>query len=191
MKHNTKYYRRNKEKRFKVHCCPHCNYETTGPKHSIQTHIYAKHTKEEDRPFQCPCLDCNRGFAQKSLLEKHLLKVHDIKKNLSIKRDIYEYHISIGKLHPNSKSTKARINIYKEKSIILASEIKHIEYLPNKFLKSSHLYYDAREGYITLNTYNIDQVNKRNEKKKNIMKERVKKITFRNKPMIVKRLKSC
>ena len=32
--YNTNYYRRNKEKRFKVHKCPHCNFETTGPKSS-------------------------------------------------------------------------------------------------------------------------------------------------------------
>ena len=229
MKHNTNYYRRNKTKRFKVHHCPHCNYETTGPKHSIKTHIYAKHTKEEDRPFQCSCVDCDRGFAQKSLLEKHLLKIHNIKKKLSIKRDICEYHISLGNSKPNSKTTKARIKMYNEKSIIYASEIESIEYLPNKFLKSSNLYYDAREGYITLITYNEEELNKnkkelnkkeinkkeinkkekelnknkkelnkkekelnnnKTERKKIHMKQRVAKIIFRTRPIIVKRLNS-
>ena len=39
------YYRRNKETREKVHKCPHCDYETTGPKQAITAHIFAKHCK--------------------------------------------------------------------------------------------------------------------------------------------------
>ena len=30
------YYRRNKETREKVHKCPHCDYETTGPKQALK-----------------------------------------------------------------------------------------------------------------------------------------------------------
>ena len=53
--HNTNYYRRNKLEKFNVHTCPHCNYETTGPKSSLQAHIWSKHTPENLKPFQCPC----------------------------------------------------------------------------------------------------------------------------------------
>ena len=51
---NTEYYRRNKKLRLNIKSCPHCNYETTGPKSSLQAHIWAKHTPENKRPFQCP-----------------------------------------------------------------------------------------------------------------------------------------
>ena len=70
--YNTNYYRRNKEKRFKVHKCPHCNFETTGPKSSLQAHIWAKHTDEKDRPFQCPCDSCDRGYSARANLHKHI-----------------------------------------------------------------------------------------------------------------------
>lgn len=76
-RHNTNYYRRNKEQRFNVKCCPHCNYETTGPKSSLQAHIYSKHTPENERPFQCPCIDCDRGYAARANLQKHICKHHN------------------------------------------------------------------------------------------------------------------
>ena len=78
IRYNTSYYRRNKKQRFCVHKCPQCLYETTGPKQSIQAHIWAKHTQEQDKPFQCPCDTCERGFAAKANLYKHILKVHKI-----------------------------------------------------------------------------------------------------------------
>ena len=76
-KHNTNYYRRNKEERFNVKCCPHCNYETTGPKSALIAHIHSKHTPENERPFQCPCIDCDRGYAARANLQKHICKHHN------------------------------------------------------------------------------------------------------------------
>ena len=80
--HNTNYYRRNKEQRFNVKCCPHCNYETTGPKSALLAHIYSKHTPENKRPFQCPCTECERGYAARANLKKHLIKNHDTNMNV-------------------------------------------------------------------------------------------------------------
>ncbi len=77
--HNTNYYRRNKVEKFNIHKCPHCNYETTGPKSSLKAHIWSKHTPENEKPFQCPCLKCTRGFASRANLHKHILKQHNIK----------------------------------------------------------------------------------------------------------------
>ena len=74
--HNTNYYRRNKAERFNVLSCPHCNYETTGPKSALQAHIWSKHTLEHERPFQCPCSGCHRGFSARANLNKHILKQH-------------------------------------------------------------------------------------------------------------------
>ena len=79
IRYNTSYYRRNKNKRFCVHKCPHCNYETTGPKQALKAHIWSKHTPEHQRPFQCPCHHCSRGFASKANLIKHIEKYHNIK----------------------------------------------------------------------------------------------------------------
>ena len=76
--HNTNYYRRNKAERFNVLSCPHCNYETTGPKSALQAHIWSKHTLEHERPFQCPCSGCHRGFSARANLNKHILKQHNI-----------------------------------------------------------------------------------------------------------------
>ena len=76
--YNTSYYRRNKTLKFCVHKCPHCNYETTGPKSSIQHHIWAKHTPENEKPFVCPCDNCPRRFASKANLLKHLKSKHNI-----------------------------------------------------------------------------------------------------------------
>ena len=80
IRYNTSYYRRNKMKRFRVHKCPHCQYETTGPKQALKAHIWSKHTPEHERPFQCPCSNCNRGFASKANLKKHITNSHNISK---------------------------------------------------------------------------------------------------------------
>lgn len=76
--YNTNYYRRNKKLKFCVHKCPHCDYKTTGPKSSIQHHVWAKHTPESEKPFSCPCESCPRNFASKANLLKHLKSKHDI-----------------------------------------------------------------------------------------------------------------
>ena len=72
-RHNTNYYRRNKE-RFNVKCCPHCNYETTGPKSALMAHIYSKHTPENERPFQCPCIDCEEDMPQEQIYKNIYVK---------------------------------------------------------------------------------------------------------------------
>ena len=76
--YNTNYYRRNKKQKFKVHSCKHCEFETTGPKSSLNAHVWAKHTEEKDRPFQCPCETCTRGYSAKANLHKHLRQQHNI-----------------------------------------------------------------------------------------------------------------
>ena len=93
--HNTNYYRRNKAQRFNVKCCPHCNYETTGPKSALQAHIWSKHTPENERPFQCPCGDCNRGFSARANLNKHILKQHNVTMPKKIDKNILVYKISL------------------------------------------------------------------------------------------------
>lgn len=93
--HNTNYYRRNKAQRFNVKCCPHCNYETTGPKSALQAHIWSKHTPEKERPFQCPCHECERGFSARANLNKHILKKHKIIMPKKIDKDVLIYKIDI------------------------------------------------------------------------------------------------
>ena len=49
-----------------------------GPKSSLKAHIWSKHTAEDKKPFQCPCHTCNRGFAARANLIKHVRKEHNI-----------------------------------------------------------------------------------------------------------------
>ena len=100
----------------KIHKCPHCNYETTGPKCILQNHIYSKHTKEEDRPFQCT--QCTRGFSQKSHLIKHMKKVHNCNGPKICKRNIVSYHIKLLNNIPVSEKAKSRMHMYKKNPII-------------------------------------------------------------------------
>ena len=121
--HNTNYYRRNKEERFNVKCCPHCNYETTGPKSSLQAHIYSKHTPENERPFQCPCTECERGYAARANLQKHLFKHHDTNMNVFNKKSFcYIIKVNI----PN-KLSKSMFEFRFGDSSILRSELSHIK----------------------------------------------------------------
>ena len=92
--HNTNYYRRNKVEKFNIHKCPHCNYETTGPKSSLQAHIWSKHTPENLKPFQCPCFKCTRGFASRANLHKQCLKKHNTKITKR-RKGIFVYKISL------------------------------------------------------------------------------------------------
>ena len=93
--HNTNYYRRNKIQRFNVKSCRLCNYETTGPKSALQAHIWAKHTPENERPFQCPCNTCERGFSARANLNKHILKKHKIVIPKKIDKNVLVYKIDI------------------------------------------------------------------------------------------------
>ena len=147
---STEYYRENKRTRKVVHECPHCNYETTGPKQVMQQHIHAKHTPENLRPFQCE--HCNRGFAQKAHLHHHLHKEHDI--NMDSKRKIatIAYLIQLLPKMPKSRKTKARSSYYKNHHFIKGRDIRNEqhEYLPGAFLKLHDIHYDAKKGFIQL-----------------------------------------
>jgi hypothetical protein len=170
---NTNYYRKNKINRTVVHVCPfsNCNYETTGPAITLRNHIYAKHTPESERPFQCKFDDCNRGFAQKCLLQNHYKKVHGLQVNLKKNRTIQEYHINVDAEYiPTSQSTMNRYNYYKENPIIMAEDLNKYEFLPGKFLNANHIHYDAREGYIKLKTYSVDDIKKKCKKVKKLKK---------------------
>ena len=151
------YYRRNKEERFCVQKCPHCNYETTGAKSALQAHIYAKHTPENKRPFQCPEQGCCRGFAQKGGLEKHLEKVHGKKISLKVDREICLYIIRSGEYIPGSTKTRQRCDYYQKYPVIKADNLPII-LDNNQIITSKHLKYDARENYISLSTYTRDEI---------------------------------
>jgi len=156
--HNTNYYRRNKAERFNVKCCPHCNYETTGPKSALQAHIWSKHTPENDRPFQCPCTDCNRGFSARANLNKHILKQHNVTMPKKINKDvlIYKIHIIPQKKICKDNTMRSRLNYYKEHPIIIVENLplKHNDTL----ISFDSLFYDKGCNMITLTPYTRTQL---------------------------------
>lgn len=149
--YNTNYYRRNKEKRFKVHKCSHCNFETTGPKSSLQSHIWAKHTEEKDRPFQCPCNNCSRGYSQKLNLHKHMKTCHVI--IVPKDKEVFAYVVD-NKHNANSveaeltQKQKDRLEFYKKHKII-SKNMKNI----TDIISQESLYYDEKEKLISLHPY--------------------------------------
>lgn len=147
---STEYYRENKKTRKVVHECPHCNYETTGPKQVLKQHIHAKHTPEHRRPFQCT--HCNRGFAQKAHLHHHLQKEHDVNMDSIKKIATIAYLIHPLPKSPTSRKTKARFHYYLYHSLIKGRDIHNNqhEYLPGSFLKLHDIHYDAKKGFIQL-----------------------------------------
>jgi len=178
---NTNYYRKNKLERRVVHICPYnnCTYETTGPKQTLINHVNAKHVPESERPFQCKFTNCDRGFAQKCLLRNHYEKKHNLKLELKKNRTIIEYHIdtSNSEYEPTTASTINRLDYYKKNPIIKAKNLGEFSFLPGKFLNANHIHYDAREGYIKLKTYNVDQIkNRKKVKKIKLIKKINKKI---------------
>jgi hypothetical protein len=166
--YNTQYYRNNKKNKKIVHQCEKCNYSTTGPKIALKNHIMAKHTPESERPYQCEYNNCCRGFAQKKLLERHLQKIHNKDVCLTIDRTIVEFHVEVGLYHPASKATQNRVKYYlsKPNGILYQKDLKNFEFLPGKIINKNHIYYDAREGYINLQTYNEHQIYKKRKRKK-------------------------
>ena len=118
--YNTKYYRRNKEKRFKVHKCPHCTFETTGPKSCLQAHVWAKHTKEKDRPFQCPCHGCSRGYSARANLHKHMKQCHNIiiPKDKNVIAYVVTPNIPDNTQNEITNDQQDRINFYERNQII-------------------------------------------------------------------------
>tara|TARA_B100001287_G_C22658632_1_gene519137 strand:- start:7 stop:483 length:477 start_codon:yes stop_codon:yes gene_type:complete len=138
---SAEYYRKNKENRKVVHQCPHCDYSTTGPKIALKHHILAKHTPENERPFQCPHEGCCRGFAQKIHLQKHLCKVHNEKKQVGRKKTVLYYIVNRTEKIPTSKKTKERMGFYNNHNILTQDIIK-------RNISMSNLHYDMRNGYI-------------------------------------------
>ena len=145
-RHNTNYYRRNKEERFNVKCCPHCNYETTGPKSALLAHIYSKHTPENERPFQCPCIDCERGYAARANLQKHICKHHDTSMKVYNKCSFcYTINVNI----PNTLS-KNMFDFYTRQKGILTRDIGL-----NKKLSEEQFCYD-----ICNNNINVEELSR-------------------------------
>lgn len=155
LNYNTSYYRRNKVRRFKVHHCPHCNFETTGPKSSLQAHIWAKHTEEKDRPFQCPCSNCTRGYSARANLHKHLSRCHDIK--IPKDKDIFAYHITLNNMiniNDLNNETNSRLEYYKNNMIIP----KNMKNVPKNITQET-IYFDKYNKLININKYTINDIN--------------------------------
>ena len=167
--HSTNYYRKNKTNRKIVHKCMHCSYETTGPKSCLKAHIWSKHTPENERPFQCLHPGCCRGFAQKHNLQKHMEKIHNVKLDLKKNNNIAQYRVDVTGIKPTAKKTLTRIKYYETHPIIYPNELNISLNIDDKqiVIKQGHLYYDNRNGYITLKTVSHDNLHKR-KKIKNI-----------------------
>ncbi len=145
---STDYYRRNRLTRAVVYSCPECEYDTTGSRIQLQNHIHARHTREEERPYQCA--HCERGFAQRSHLMQHLKRIHDIEAAPRPKVSSIGYIIELTRKRPKSKKTAARRAYYASHSLIKSREInenKH-EYLAGVYLKQHDIHYDANKGFI-------------------------------------------
>ncbi len=146
VRYNTSYYRRNKNKRFRVHKCPHCDYETTGPKQALKAHIWSKHTTEDKRPFQCPCKDCNRGFASKANLMKHIEKCHNVRMHKHNKNILAFKIITLNK-------NNARIRVYNDNPIIIPQK------MPEN-ISLEDFYYDIYSKNITIKSYTRNTLKK-------------------------------
>ena len=151
---STKYYRKNKVSRDKIHKCPHCDYETTGPKQTLINHINAKHKAEKDKPFYCAC--CDKGFAQAANYEKHMKNIHgEIVKVTKTReqRKPYMYVITMGNYLPSSKNTIARVEYYRSNKHIRAEDLGKIVYKEGKVLLQKDIHYDRKTGYIGFTAY--------------------------------------
>lgn len=145
--HNTNYYRRNKIEKFNIHKCPHCNYETTGPKSSLNAHIWSKHTPENKKPYQCPCFKCPRGFASRANLHKHISKKHDI---IIPKRrkGILIYQISLQNQN-NEEISNDKKYYYETNSYIMNKNLP-IVLSRDENIMYDDLQYDNQKGIISL-----------------------------------------
>ena len=131
----------------KTHQCPYCDFTCNGPKCTLKNHIYSKHTPEKDRPYQCKI--CNRGFAQKSHLQKHNKSKHNINYEMS-KKTVEKYIITVLDKTPVSKKSQKRMEIYKNNPIIYAKNFPNLLFDNDKFIKPSHISYDTKKGYISV-----------------------------------------
>jgi|TARA_B100000795_G_scaffold227284_1_gene183578 hypothetical protein len=152
--YNTNYYRRNKEQKFKVHTCQHCAFETTGPKSSLNAHVWAKHTEEKDRPFQCPCETCTRGYSAKANLHKHLRQQHDIE--IPKDNNIFAYSIQVNRIIQDNwtNEKQERIDIYNNNNVLP----KKIPTLYKGSITVEQLYCDQYRGLITLQGYTKEDI---------------------------------
>lgn len=146
---STDYYRQNRRAQKVVYKCPHCNYCTHNCRITLTNHINSKHKTEESRPFQCT--ECNRGFAQKAHLIRHLETEHDITGGIEhSKTTTLLYIIMDGPEQPRSTKTKARCDYYKNHTVLKSRDIfnnKH-EYMQGVFLKNHDLHYDRKKRFI-------------------------------------------
>ena len=144
--YNTNYYRRNKQQKFKVHKCKDCSFETTGPKSSLNAHIWAKHTLECDRPFQCPCETCDRGYSAKANLHKHLSKQHSIE--IPKDKNIFAYSIQVNVNSPDwSDEKKQRFIVYNTTPVMPKKIPEHLS------ISIEQMYYDNFMKTITISSY--------------------------------------
>ena len=185
---STKYYRKNKLSRDKIHKCPHCDYETTGPKQTLINHINAKHKAEKDKPFYCAC--CDKGFAQAANYEKHMKNIHGKIVKVTKTREQrkpYMYVITMGEYLPSSKNTVARIEYYKTHKHIPAQDLGKITYKDGKFLLQKDIHYDRKSGYIQFTAYtkiDYDEFIRKEEKPE----EKPEEKTNKKKRRVVKKL---
>ena len=156
--HNTNYYRRNKAHRFNVKCCPHCNYETTGPKSALQAHIWSKHTPENKRPFQCPCCSCDRGFSARANLNKHILKKHKVLMPKRKNKEVLLYQVSLQQSKKICKDIeqRERLKYYKENLVLVAEQLPII--YNNIEITYDKLFYDKGCEKIKLKEYTRNQL---------------------------------
>lgn len=153
---STDYYRKNKEEGKVMHKCPHCDFTTPYNKSNLMNHIYAKHTPEHERPFQCRL--CERGFSQKSHLISHLKKVHKTSdSSLETKTVNVLYHISVTDKIPKYKKTKLRREYYKNHNILKSRDMSDnkYEYANGLFISNNEIHYDKKNGFITFKKINL------------------------------------
>jgi hypothetical protein len=176
---STEFYRLNRLKKTKVYSCPECDYETYNSRACLNNHINAKHTTEEDKPFQCTL--CNRGFSQKAHLNIHCEREHNIK---VLEQHIISvaYVIKLTAKIPRSKKTKARRNYYKNHDVIRTTELndKEHEYLPNVYMKQHDIHYDFRQGFILLHKIPLWDNTKRSTTKLTFKRRTGDKISLLN-----------
>ena len=126
---STKYYRDNRKSKRVIHSCQHCNYTTTNAKICLINHINAKHVDEKNRPYQCQ--HCERGFAQKAHLDKHMSTIHNIDIK-PLKVSSISYIIKMANNSPKSTKQKQDVNIMK--TTILSTQTKLITTNTNIYL---------------------------------------------------------
>jgi len=150
---STDYYRKNRISKMVCHKCPFegCNYETTNCKIVLTNHINSFHVEEKDRPYQCT--HCDRGFAQKAHLVKHVKREHEKKDTtiLTTRISTILYLISTTNVIPSTKKTRSRREYYIKHGVLKGRDIfnKKHEYSSGCFLKNHDLHYDLKKGFIT------------------------------------------